>query len=166
MAQRDFDALVHAFGRDLYRYALALCRDEHAAEDLVQETFLRAWRGFDGLRDLGSAKFWLLTTLRREHYRRFPQAGVQSLDAADIETESIATQALDRDAAIDIARLLASLPDAYREALVLQLLFGYSTQEVAGLMGLTESAVANRLLRARKLLLRTGAGLAAVRNTA
>lgn len=166
MAQRDLEALVHSFGRDLYRYALALCRDEHHAEDLVQETFLRAWHGFDRLRDLGSAKFWLLTTLRREHYRSAPQSGAQNLEPFEVELESLPAPTPDGAQAIDIAHLLGSLPGAYREALVLQVLFGYSTQEVAQLMNLTEAAVANRLLRARKLLLRTASGAAGARSVA
>lgn len=151
--QSDFDALVAAYANDLFRYACWLCRDEQRAEDLVQETLLRAWRGFRGLRDLAAAKAWLITTLRREHYRRQPTAELVSLDHEGIESELKAPDALSISDALDIEGRLHSLPATYREVLVLQLLFGYTTREIADLLELSEPAVANRLLRARRALL-------------
>ncbi|MGN6788594.1 MAG: sigma factor, partial [Rhodanobacteraceae bacterium] len=47
LRQRQFDALVHAHAGDLYRFAYWLCGDPSRAEDLVQETMLRAWRALD-----------------------------------------------------------------------------------------------------------------------
>ena len=49
--QRQFDALVRTLSGDLYRYAYWLCNEDALAHDLVQETFLRAWRSLDSLRD-------------------------------------------------------------------------------------------------------------------
>ena len=62
--QAKFTALVNAHAADLYRYAFWLCRDRHLADDLVQETFARAWRAFASLRDPDAAGRWLITTLR------------------------------------------------------------------------------------------------------
>ena len=150
----DFQTLVEAYANDLYRFAFWLCRNEHSAEDLVQETLLRAWRSFSSLRDAAAAKAWLLTTLRREHYRRKPAADTVSLDDERVATDVQQIEVVvDADGELDIERRLAELPTHYREVLVLQLLFGYSTQEIATLLCITEAAVANRLLRARKLLL-------------
>ncbi|MDX1487843.1 MAG: sigma factor [Acidiferrobacterales bacterium] len=69
--QTRFEALVQALSTDLYRYAVWLCRDRNRAEELVQETFLRAWRSLDTLRDERAAKGWLITILRREHARGY-----------------------------------------------------------------------------------------------
>ncbi len=66
-----FDSLVGALTPDLFRYAFWLCRDRHVAEDLVQETLLRAWRSLDRLNDEAAAKPWLITTLRRENARLY-----------------------------------------------------------------------------------------------
>ncbi len=64
-----FTALVQATSSRLYRYAWWLCRDKHIAEDLVQETYARAWKSLGDLRDEKAALSWLMTTLRRENAR-------------------------------------------------------------------------------------------------
>ena len=65
--QQQFEGLVRAHSGELYRYAYWLCGQDALAQDLVQETFLRAWRSLDALRDDVAAKAWLATILRREH---------------------------------------------------------------------------------------------------
>lgn len=69
--ETQFTALVNALSPDLYRYAFWLCRHREHAEDLVQETFARAWRAIEDLKDDRAARAWLLVTLRREHARYF-----------------------------------------------------------------------------------------------
>lgn len=149
----EFTAMVRAYADDLHRYARWLCRDPHKAEDLVQETFLRSWRGFEGLRQTGSAKAWLITTLRREYFRacKSGSAGNQEQfeELAEAELESNIPRL---ENSLDAERCLNRLPDHYREVLFLQLHFGYSTTEIAELLKITEPAVANRLLRARSAL--------------
>ncbi|WP_445778921.1 sigma factor, partial [Shewanella sp.] len=61
--QRRYDSLVRALHTDIYRYAFWLCGDKHVAEDITQETFLRAWRALDSLKDDKAAKAWLITIL-------------------------------------------------------------------------------------------------------
>lgn len=156
--QADFSSLVALYADDLYRYARWLCRDPHRAEDLVQDTLLRGWRSFASLREVASTKAWLITTLRREHFRQAETAQGQaqwlSLDDADapLAEADLPTQALHIDHQIDAERCLSRLPDVYREVLVLQIYFGHTTEEIATLLGTSETAVANRLLRARKAL--------------
>ena len=80
--QRKYEALVRAYHRDLFRYAYWLCKDKSVAEDLVQETCLRAWKSLDSLQDEKAAKSWLITILRRENARRFER---KQLDLVDID---------------------------------------------------------------------------------
>ncbi len=75
--QARFEALVHTLSTALYRYAFWLCRDQSGAEELVQETFLRAWCSLDSLRDDKAAKGWLITILRREHARGYERPGLE-----------------------------------------------------------------------------------------
>lgn len=59
--QRRYDSLVRALHADVYRFAYWLCGDKHIAEDITQETFLRAWKSLDSLKDDKAAKAWLIT---------------------------------------------------------------------------------------------------------
>lgn len=59
--QYKYETLVRAFHADIYRYAVWLIRDKSIAEDVVQETFLRAWKSLDSLQDEHAAKAWLIT---------------------------------------------------------------------------------------------------------
>lgn len=67
--QHRFEILAKALVPGLYRYAWWLCRDRALADDLVQETLLRAWRSLDSLREEDAARQWLITILRREYLR-------------------------------------------------------------------------------------------------
>ncbi|MEM1082306.1 MAG: sigma-70 family RNA polymerase sigma factor, partial [Pseudomonadota bacterium] len=69
--QRRFDALARRYSDDLYRFAVWLCRDPTLANDLIQETYVRAWKALDKLQDPDKAKSWLITILRREFARTF-----------------------------------------------------------------------------------------------
>ena len=70
--QKRYEALVQVYHTELYRFAYWLCNDPTIAEDLVQETFLRAWRSLDALQDDKAVKPWLLTILRREKLKEIP----------------------------------------------------------------------------------------------
>src|SRR5487761_2123464 len=80
--QRQFEALVRAHSGELYRYAYWLCGQAALAEDLVQETLLRAWKGLEALREADAARGWLYTILRREHARLYERVrpGIDELD--------------------------------------------------------------------------------------
>ena len=71
MDPRAFESLVRTHSSDLYRFAYWLSRDKHVAQDLVQDAFSAAWKAFDSLRDVQSAKPWLFSILRNEHARSF-----------------------------------------------------------------------------------------------
>ena len=68
--QARFNELVENYGTDLYRYAMWICGNDALAKDLVQETWLRAWKALDKLKDTGAVKSWLITILRREFAHR------------------------------------------------------------------------------------------------
>ena len=147
--QLEFQALVEAHSSELYRFAYWLCRDRGRAEDLVQETFLRAWRALGDLREARAAKGWLITILRREHARQHERYApeIASLDPDDIAAE----------AALPIETLLLRqellrLTEDYREPLLMQVLGGFSCEEIALAMNLPKSTVMTRLFRARQKL--------------
>jgi len=122
------------------------------ADDLVQETFTRAWRAIDTLRDQNAAKYWLITTLRREHARMYER---QQPDFAEVDPDNLMSSQTGFDTSIEAHMLrlsLRKLSDEYLEPLILQVLWGYSCDEIAGILGLSKSAVMTRLFRARQKL--------------
>src|SRR5690554_7964324 len=79
-----YEALVDELYQDVYRYAFWLTRNQSVAEDLVQETFLRAWRSFDSLQKDAAAKAWLFTILRRENARMYERYRPELVDIDDV----------------------------------------------------------------------------------
>ena len=144
-----FEKLVNAVSADLFRYAFMLCRNRAMAEDLVQETFMRAWRFLDRLRDESKAKSWLMTTLRREFARQFER---YQPPFDDVELEQIAGGEPVNPEIWAVRRGLARLPDKYREVLVLQVIGGYTGSEMAKMLELPRATVNTRLFRARQQL--------------
>lgn len=150
--QARFTNLVNAYSSWLYRYAYWLSGEQQAAEDLVQETFLRAWRFLDSLQDESSAKSWLTTILRRENARKYER---KRFEYEDTELETIPAEREDADAKPEVLALrnaLRQLPVHYREPLVLQVMEGYSLNEIAAMFDLPRNTVATRLHRARQKL--------------
>ena len=151
--RRRFDELVGVFHQDMYRYAAWLSRDRTVAEDVVQESLLRAWKSLDSLRDKSAAKHWLLTIVRRENARYFERRRLETVDVDDLTPSQEALLAEEPDHEFDdIRAAIYRLDDDYREPLVLQSLMGYSTKEIGEMMGLKQGAVLTRLHRARSKL--------------
>lgn len=153
VSRSRFDALCAQFRPDVFRFAYWLARDRAVAEDVVQETFIRAWRAIDTLSDPGAAKPWLLTIARREHARLYER---KRLDTVDIDEPAVlddpALAALQPEDHSDVHAAIFALEPDYREPLALQVLMGYSTDEIAAHLGIKPGAVLTRLYRAREKL--------------
>jgi RNA polymerase sigma-70 factor, ECF subfamily len=151
--QARFKALCQSLRPDLLRFAFWLSRDHALAEDVVQDSLLRAWKAQESLLDQDAAKPWLLTIVRREYARTFERKRLAtvSVDELIAKEEPMLAAAEDPDLT-ELRAALFKLPDDYREPLVLQALMGYSTAEIAREMGLSEPAVLTRLFRARNQL--------------
>ena len=148
-----FQALCQALRPDLLRFAFWLSRDRALAEDVVQETLLRAWKAQDSLLEESAAKPWFLTIIRREYARTFERKRFVMLDVEDLIAKEEPLLA-DRDdhELVEMRAAIFRLPQEYREPLILQVLMGYSTAEIAAELDLSNAAVLTRLFRARKQL--------------
>ncbi len=137
----------------MLRYAYWLCRDRAVAEDVVQESLLRAWKSIDALESAAAVKPWLLTIVRREFARTFERKRHETVDVAALESSGDAALAAATDPGVDdMRRAMLRLEPIYREPLVLQVLFGYSTAEIASHLDISQPAVLTRLFRAREKL--------------
>lgn len=146
-----FETVVNTYAKDAFRYAFWLCKDRDTAEDIVQESFTRAWKSLDQLTDDNAAKSWLFTILRRENARRFEQyqPKMEALESNEITSQGNYDTSIE---AFVLRQALAQLNKEYREPLVLQVIGGYSMEEIAQQLGLSKGAVMTRVHRARQKL--------------
>jgi RNA polymerase sigma-70 factor (ECF subfamily) len=160
LSREQFEALALEQLDLLYRVARRLARDPQRAEDLVQETYVRAirsWASFD-LQDHG-IRPWLLRIMHNLHYsradrdRKQPLAVEQEhLDAASA-TESPDLERLDLDRLDQqLVRALDQLPAEYQTVLMLWAIDGLSYKEIAEAVGIPIGTVMSRLHRARQRL--------------
>jgi RNA polymerase sigma-70 factor (ECF subfamily) len=148
-----FQALCQSLRPELLRFAFWLSRDRALAEDVVQESMLRAWKAQGSLLDEGAAKPWLLTIIRREFARTFERKRLVTVDVDELIAKEEPMLAASAEQELgELRAALFKLPDEYREPLVLQVLMGYSTAEIARELDLSGAAVLTRLFRARKQL--------------
>jgi RNA polymerase sigma-70 factor (ECF subfamily) len=151
--QARFERLAGQCAIDLYRYAMWICGNDALAKDLVQETYLRAWKALDKLKDTGAVKSWLITILRREYARTFERKVPKFSDIDHVVVEE--EQELQPDDRTEVRLLrqgIADLAPKYREPLLMQVVMGYSCQEIADELGISKSAVMTQLFRAREQL--------------
>jgi len=150
--QRTFEALVNAYSTDMYRYAYWLCHNTALAEDLVQEAFVRAWQALDNLDDHKAAKAWLFTIVRRENARYFEQKHTNDVSLEEVEIDKIVGDSDDFASTEQfvLRNALKVLPKEYLEPLLLQIIGGYSCDEIATIIGSNPGAVMTRLSRARQ----------------
>lgn len=148
-----FNQLAEDYSTDLYRYAMWICGNDALAKDLVQETFLRAWRALDKLKDVGAAKGWLITILRREFARTFERKVPKFTDMEKVVVADEVELEPDERAERELLRTgIMQLDAKYREPLLLQVVFGHSCAEIAEQLGISNSAVMTQLFRAREKL--------------
>lgn len=146
-----YETLVRAYAPELFRFAYWLCRDRSVAEDLVQETCLRAWKSWLSLEDPQQVKQWLFTILRREHARLYERHTPERVWPEDeAHWEAMAGQTA--QPLFEVREALAQLPEQYRAPLLLQVLGGFSCREIAAIMDATEDAILARVSRARRMM--------------
>jgi RNA polymerase sigma factor (sigma-70 family) len=142
-----------------YNLARWLTRNDHDAEDVVQEAYLRAFRFFGGFRG-GDSRAWLLKIVRNVYYTWIQQDNWRKLStAADEEMEGIESHALNPEARLllnanseRLHQALEQLPVEYREVIILRELEELSYKEIADIAGIPLGTVMSRLARARKRL--------------
>ena len=145
--------LFESLRPDLLRFAQWLARDRAVAEDIVQESMLRAWRSRDALKEPAAARAWLLTIVRREHARLYERKRLELVSLEEVaESADVAGPAGPDGDLLALRYAIMKLPIDYREPLVLQVLAGFSTEEIARELGLSSTAVLTRLFRARNKL--------------
>jgi RNA polymerase sigma-70 factor (ECF subfamily) len=159
----QFEALAMEHLDTLYRMARRLTRDEASAEDLVQETYLRALRSYESfdLKEFG-IRPWLLRILHNLHASRFKREKRQplSVDDEQLQTVALASEGAQSAGAgtvwdgmdEQLVQAVDSLPEEYRTVLMLWAIEELSYKEIAEAVDVPIGTVMSRLFRARQKL--------------
>jgi RNA polymerase sigma-70 factor (ECF subfamily) len=139
---------------DVYRYAYSLTRDRADADDLVQETYLRARRSWHTFALGTSAVSWLFTICRHQHIRLAQQASRHiALGGADVPSSLDPEEHITRrDIAALVCRAIASLDEPYRSTIVLVDVEDQSYQTAATIFRVPLGTIRSRLFRARRAI--------------
>jgi RNA polymerase sigma-70 factor (ECF subfamily) len=168
--QSTFEEMTSPYMAALYAAALRMTRNPSDAEDLVQETYLRAYRGFSGFREGTNLKAWLYRILTntfinqyRAKKRRPDQVDLDDvedfyifrrlggLEAADAE-RTAETEALESMPDAEVKQALESIPEQFRMAVILADIEGFSYKEIADILDVPIGTVMSRIHRGRRQL--------------
>ncbi len=146
-----YESLVEQYHADIFRYLRWMLGDATLAEDLTQDTYVRAWKYLDKLEDPNKAKAWLYQIARNEIGRKFERKyhPTVSLDDVGDPMDGAATP----DAVLGHEQLVSaveSLDPLYRDPLLLQLIAGLDGNEIAQVMGIERATVTTRIFRAKR----------------
>lgn len=138
----DFQEVYHLYFRDVYRYALSLCRNESVAEEVTQETFYKALEKLDSFDGKCKVSVWLCQiakntylSMRRKDKRLEPNADTDSIsDVCNLEEVYS-----DRETALTIHKILHDLEEPYKEVFSLRTFGELSFKQIGQLFGRTEA---------------------------
>src|SRR6478672_9771080 len=146
--QDEFERMAMPHVSSLLRVARRLSRDRAAAEDLVQETMLRAWRARGQFREGTNARAWLCRIL----FHQFYSQGRRLRTELQAVPPPVADRRADVSEAMELKDALAALTPEHRAVLLLAVVEGFTCQEMAGILSLPVGTVMSRLSRARQAL--------------
>ena len=154
----DFESVVHDHARFVFKVAYSVLRNVEDAEDTVQETFLRAYRSGE-IAEVREMKAWLARIAWRVAIDRVKKAPVTAIEElAETGFEPVADAARADDSLIEqekvtlLHKLMATLPEDLRHALVLSTVEEMTSAQIAEVLGIPETSVRTRLFRGRQLL--------------
>jgi len=166
--EQAFDLFVDRYGRRLFAFGLRMCGHHEDAEDVFQETLLKAFEGLSGLREPGAVRTWLFQVASNQCRMKrrkvgpsrelsldaFKPAGFEEGEMAEIPDWSHLPEDEARRGELrrGLAAALLELPPEYRLVVLLRDVEGLSTRETAEALALNEGTVKMRLSRARLAL--------------
>lgn len=138
----------------LRAFALSLTRNSAAADDMVQDTVVKAWTNMDKFTPNTNLRAWLFTILRNTYYssRRKLNREVADVDGAFTSSLSVKPDHDGRMQLADFRKAFETLPDEQREALILVGASGFSYEEAAGMCGVAIGTIKSRANRGRARL--------------
>ncbi|MCI0465246.1 MAG: RNA polymerase sigma factor SigZ [Gemmataceae bacterium] len=154
-AQPTTDAIWARLSADLRRFIRRRVADDHVADDLLQETFVRVHRNLPALQEADRLAAWVYQIARNvlhDHYRKAATTTVELADADPADESDAHLSCLRGRAAEWLGEMVNQLPEGYRQAVQLSEIEGLPQQEVADRLGLSLSGAKSRIQRGRVML--------------
>lgn len=157
LSQEELALLVESYWQDVWQYAFFLTKREHLAEDVAQDTFIKAMQAIDDYRGDGPLRNWLFRIARNTafNYRKtafWRKVALVGLFPAASGSPSAESAYWQGEFANEVWAAVWELPAKYREPLILYAHYEWSYREMAELLGIAEGTVKSRLHRGRDLL--------------
>ncbi len=149
---KGLSILLNAHYKDVYRYAFWICKNRSGAEDLVQEAYLQAWNKVSTFKNERVEKLWLFSIVRAENLRKSQRYQPETVEVNELVIQNPAIPQADQAIFGLIQNQIADLDIEIREPLVLQLVGGFSAQEISSILNVKKKKVLSYLYRARKQL--------------
>jgi RNA polymerase sigma-70 factor (ECF subfamily) len=151
-ARQRFEVCIESCAEPLFRVAYRLTGDRSWAEELVQETYLNAWRNLHSLRKPEQMRSWLFSILRNQHSKLNRRRFRLVTGSPGVEQIVEETERDGRETADVVQTALDQLDEPYKLPLLLVAMEGMSVAEAAGILGLPRGTVLSRLHRGRAAL--------------
>ena len=136
----DFSEVYDLYFRDVYKYALGLCRNETIAEEVTQETFFKALRSIDQFDGKCRLYVWLCQIAKNTYFTLYQKERRIDRDAQPEEsTEGLEQQFLAKESAFEIHRILHKMEEPYKEVFSLRAFGELRFRQIGELFGKTES---------------------------
>ena len=153
---KELDDIYRLYAADVYRYIWGLCRNEALAEDILQDTMLKAVTGFDKFRGDSSVKTWLFGIAKNLYINCVKRADNNNLpldEAVNAAGESIEEQLCNSDQAMYIHRLLHRLDEPYKEVFNLRVFAELKFDDIGGIFGKSGNWARVTFFRAKEKIL-------------
>lgn len=150
-----FSHLVDRYQQMIFGYAFHLCRNRATADDLTQETFITAYKSLDRLKEPGAFPGWMLGILKNKYRNLARDNKIPTIPLSELGIDlpdSGQQETFSQDDLDKIVKYVYSLPEKYKEVILLKYVKDFSYKEIADILGIPVSTVTMRLIYGRKLL--------------
>lgn len=134
----EFQEVYELYFKDVYKYALVLCRDEHTAEEITQETFFKALKNIDSFRGQCKLYVWLCQIAKHTYFSMTAKERKRKQDEP-VPEDTLEEALLQSESAFEIHKALHALEEPYKEVFSLRVFGELSFKQIGQLFGKTES---------------------------
>lgn len=138
----DFEQIYSDYFMDVYKYAFSLCRNDKIAEDITQETFLKALKSIDGFKGNCKLQVWLCQIAKNTYFSLYGKGKKDKKNQESdwkIEAGSFESRLINKESAFEIHKALHKMDEPYKEVFSLRMFGELSFAQIAELFSKTES---------------------------